>query len=57
LTDGEFHVLVKESASRISKREETDTIELIDDVYDPRNLSNVRFGFISGNGMGFRRKM
>src|SRR5579859_5588005 len=32
LTDPEFHQLVKESASRISQRQETDTIELIDDV-------------------------
>ena len=32
LSDPEFHLLVKESASRISNRQETDTIELIDDV-------------------------
>jgi ankyrin repeat and BTB/POZ domain-containing protein 1 len=39
LTDGDFHVLVKESASRISKQEETDTIELIDDV--PLTLTDI----------------
>jgi ankyrin repeat and BTB/POZ domain-containing protein 1 len=33
VTDPEFHLLVKESASRISNRQETDTIELIDDVH------------------------
>ena len=33
LEDPQFHQLVKESASRISQRQETDTIELIDDVF------------------------
>ena len=32
LTAEAFHDLVKESAARISSRQETDTIELIDDV-------------------------
>ena len=32
MTEEAFHDLVKESASRISSRQETDTIELIDDI-------------------------
>lgn len=32
IDDAEFHELISESASRIQKREETDTIELLDDI-------------------------
>ncbi len=32
IDDAEFHELISESAARIQKREETDTIELLDDI-------------------------
>ncbi|RCI13232.1 hypothetical protein L249_0825 [Ophiocordyceps polyrhachis-furcata BCC 54312] len=59
IDDAEFHELIRESAGRIRRREETDSIELLDDIrYYLSERFRLRFedagldGIMSGGGGG-----